>query len=231
MLVDWPAILCPRSGAFAPFVRSLSGGPALDSTEQVQPQLHDKWIAVFEFLLRTSADVLAMRSFVTQMRGKVNSVALPNFDLRAPWAVDAYGVERNAKWARNRGLDGTLYEDSVGLVDSLIVASLNASAAINATTVAFNIATGSAPTPGMQFSLGNRLYAINTVSSAGSVHTCGIWPWLRAAALIDATVNFTSPRCEMRFATDGEGQEAFSGLTGRRYGPVTLRFEEAAPTS
>lgn len=225
-----PSTFKPDSGGFAPFVRSLSSGQALDGTEQIQTQLHDRWTAAFQFSLRSSTQILAMRSFVTQMRGRSNTVALPTFDLRAPWAVDAYGVIQNPKWARSRSLDDTPYEDDAGLVDSLIAATLNASAAINATSVAINIATGSAPSPGMQFSLGNRLYAINSVASVGSVHTCGIWPWLRVAATSGDTVNFTSPKCEMRFATDGEGQDVFSGLTARRFGTVTLRFDEVAPS-
>src|ERR1044072_4311720 len=227
-MLTWDDTLRPISGDYAPFVRSLSGGQSLSGFEQVQPQLHDRWNATFQFNLRTQAQIFAMRAFITQMRGKSNTVALPTFDLRAPWAVDAYGVVHDPKWARSRGLDGTDYEDSAGLVDSLIAATLKASAAINATSVAINVATGSAPTAGMKFSLDNRLYAINSVASVGSVHTCSIWPWLRAGGLAGAAVNFTSAKCEMRFATDGEGQEAFSSLTARRFGMVTLRFEEVA---
>lgn len=230
-MLTWDDTLKPISGGYAPFVRSLSGGQSLSGIEQIQPQLHDRWTATFQFSVRTLAHILSVRSFVTQMRGKYNTVALPTFDLRAPWAVDAYGIVHNAKWARDRSLDGTPYEDSAGLVNSLVDATLNVTAALNATSVEINIATGSAPSAGMMFSLGNRLYAINSVASVGDVHTCEIWPWIREAVTTDTVVNFTSAKCEMRFASDAEGQEVFSGLTARRSGAVTMRFEEVAPTS
>lgn len=113
-----------------------------------------------------------------------------------------------------------------------VVAVLNANAAINATSVDVHVTTGVAPTPGHLFSLGTaRLYTIDSVSAlGGAVYRCEIWPWLRAAASGGDAVNFSTPACEMRLASDAEGAEALRALRLGKWGDVTLRFDEAAPT-
>lgn len=119
---------------------------------------------------------------------------------------------------------------SVG-APAIITATLAASAALRATSVDLFFATGGPPVPGHRFSIGDRLYQVDTVAALGSeTYRLGIWPWLRAAALSSAAANFTTPRCEMRLATDDEGQDAMRALELRRRGPVPLQFNEAAAT-
>lgn len=112
----------------------------------------------------------------------------------------------------------------------VIDARVSGAAAINSPTVDVQFYAGSPPLPGNFFSLGNRLYAINTVTPTGGPNNyrLNIFPWLRAAAVAGDVANFASPACEMRLASDGEGLDTLRGLTLRKLGDVTLSFDEVA---
>lgn len=170
---------------------------------------------------------------LTQLRGRANTVALPAFDSSSkPWAVDAYSRTINPKFARNTLMDGTIYADAAGLIDTLIVSTVAVAAAVNATTVRITMTTGSAPLAGQRFSLGNRLYSIDEVTFvSGVLYDLDIWPWLRAPVSLGAAVNFTSPVCEVRLASDNEGADALRATRLGRFGSVTLNFDEVAVVS
>lgn len=102
-------------------------------------------------------------------------------------------------------------------------------AAINATLLYVHVTTGTAPLAGNYFSIGNRLYTISSVDDLGlGVYGLDIWPWLRAAVAISDPVNFSTPACEMRLASDAEGADTLRSLMLRKYGDVTLSFDEVA---
>jgi hypothetical protein len=228
-MLNFPAGLRPIGGGFAPFAKTNSGGQSLSGFEQVVDSLSDRWTAGFSFKISTSADLLRIRAFILSMRGRANTVALPGFDnSRAPWAV-VNGIAQKPSVMRTRSLDGTAYADAANFNDSLITAFLGGAYPAMATQISISMAKGSAPLPGHLFGLGTRLYSILDVTGSNP-YLCDIWPSLR----VDATtpfVNFTSPVCEMRFATDNEGADALKGLSQLRLGTVTLNFEEAAVTS
>jgi hypothetical protein len=228
-MLAFPAILRPASGGYSPVIKTLSGGQSLSGTEQVVSTLNDRWQASFTFPVRSSDDVLALRAFVTNMRGRVNTVSLPAFDGgRAPWRTDEYGRLITPRSKRNPSLDGTLYADAGNLADTLITASLIGDTAAQATSIEVHIPIGGALKPGHLFSIGSRLYSVLSVTGSGAFYTIGIWPWLRVAAGNSAPINFTSPACEMRFASDGEGADVLKSLSQMRSGAVTLNFDEVA---
>lgn len=116
-----------------------------------------------------------------------------------------------------------------------VTATVNAAAALNATSVDLHFAAGGPPLPGHLFGVGARLYSINTVSSLGAgVYRLNIWPWLRVAfgggegATFCVPGNCFAPVCEMRLASDQEGAEALMALDLLRFGTVTVRFDEAS---
>lgn len=232
-MMAWPAVLKPINGSFAPFVRSLSGGQSLSGFEQVQPQLHDRWGAEFMFAVRNSEQLLAMRSMLTALRGRAGTISVPSFfdraRERAPWPDNAYDAPLTPNYLRRKRLDESSFADTQNLYDGLIIAQLVAPAAINATTVSVFIVRGGTPRPGQRFSIGSRLYEITAATLAsGTTYTLAIWPWLRAAAGTLESVNFSSPVCEMRLASDGEGVDALRSLTLGRFADVTLQFDEVA---
>lgn len=226
-MLIFPSRLRPTAGGFINFAKTLSGGQSLSGIEQVTSTMNDRWQASFRFPVRTDVDLLELRAYVISMRGRANTVALPMFDLaRAPWAVNAYGIKLTPRVMRNPALDGTPFADPAYLRDSLIDASLTQSSDVNDTEVAIEMKFGSAPKVGHFFSLGTRGYSIQSVTGAGP-YVVEVWPWLRVAVPADTAVNFTSPVCEMRFATDGEGADVFKSLDLLRVGSLTLNFDEA----
>lgn len=233
-MLAWDSTLPkPNDGGYSPSVRSVSGGQSLSGFEQVQTQQLDRWAAQFSWFLRTPAQIAKFGAMLTRCRGRANSIGLPMFDRSsAPWVVDTYGRTHNPKFARDKNLDGTVYADASDLIDDLIVSSVAVAGAVNATTLRIAMTTGSAPLPGHRFSIGNRLYAINTATFvSGVLYDLEIWPWLRAAVSVSAVVNFTSPLCEMRLASDNEGADALRAMKLRRSGPITLNFDEVAVVS
>ena len=223
----------PFDGGYSPSVRSLSGGQSLSGFEQIQTQQLDRWMASFSFSLNNTVHVRRMRAMLTQLRGRANTVALPSFDATSkPWVVDTYGRTHDPKFARDKSLDDTVYADDAGLIDDLIASSVAVAAAVNATTFRIAMTTGSAPLAGQRFSLGNRLYSIDEVTFvSGVLYDLDIWPWLRVAASVSDVVNFTSPVCEMRLASDNEGADALRALRLGRFGSITLNFDEVAVVS
>lgn len=228
-MLTWNPVLKPSGGGFAPYNRTLGGGPALNSDfEQVVPQQAQRWRASLHLSVRSTEQIFALREMVMSLEGRANTIAVPAFDrARAPWAVDQWGRAINPRFARQRSLDGTPFQDAAGLVDGLVTARLNTAASLRADQVAINVVTGTAPLVGMYFSIGNRLHVIKSiVSVAGTVSTVKIWPLLRADVAATAPVNFTSPTCEMRFQTDDQGQDILSALDLFKFGSGTLAFEE-----
>lgn len=199
-MLSWPSDLpLPFDGGFAPFVRSLSGGQSLSGIEQVQPQLHDRWQASFAYHINTDARVLALRGLLFAARGRANTIALPAVEL------------------------------SAGIAKSNVTgATVQTNAALNATSVDIHVGAG-VPKVGNLFSTPTaKLYGIQAVTAlGGNVYRCTIWPWLRAALTATTALEFASPVCEMRFASDEEGADALKTLHLGRFGDVTLRFDEA----
>lgn len=228
-MLTWNPVLKPSGGGFAPYNRTLGGGPALNSDfEQVVPQQAQRWRASVRLSVSTTEQIFALREMVTNLEGRANTIAVPAFDRsRAPWAVNDKGQTVNPKLVRQRSLDGTIYADPPDLIDGLILAKLNANASLRDSQVAINVVTGSAPQVGMYFSIGSRLHAIKAiVSTAGTVSTVKIWPLLRADVAASTPVNFTSPTCEMRFQTDDQCQDILSALDLFKFGTGTIAFEE-----
>lgn len=229
-MLTFPAGLRPIAGGFAQNIKTLGGGVSLTGFEQVVSSTNERWLASYKFPFNRNDRVLALRAFILSMRGRGNSVALPMFDNnRAPWQI-LRGIAQTPAVARSRRLDGTPYADAANINDTLIIASLAAPAAVLEPRLSITVTKGSAPQPGQLFGVGPRGYAILSVTGSGP-YTVEIWPTMRIAAGAGTNVNFTSPTCEMRFATDGEGADALKALDVLKFGTVTLNFDEAAVIS
>lgn len=226
-MLTFPSLLLPNAGGYVANPKTISGGQSIGGLEQVVTSLNDRWAASYRFPANRNDRILALRAFILGMRGRSGTVALPAFDKsRAPWPL-VNGVAQTPKIRRRPTLDGTPYADPPSLVDQLIIARTAAAAAAMDIQLTIAMTLGSAPQPGHLFSLGTRLYAVTSVAGAGPF-VCGIWPSLRFDAAASTVVNFTSPVCEMRFSSDGEGADAMKALDQLRFGAVTLNFDEAA---
>lgn len=228
-MLAFPAALRPTAGGYAQNPKTLSGGQSLSGLEQIASTMSDRWQASFKFPFNRGDRILALRAFIIGMGGRLNAVALPTFSLRAPWPV-VRGIAQTPKVKRDRALDGTPFADPANFNDTLIRAALADDASAMDVSVSVAMTLGSAPLPGHLFSLGTRLYAIISVTGSGP-YDCGIWPPLRLDAAAGLNVNFTSPTCEMRFASDAEGADALKTLDQFKFGVVTFNFDEASVTS
>jgi hypothetical protein len=196
----------------------------------VTSSLADRWQASFTFRIRNQDTLFALRSLLFGLRGRSGTVLLPTFDRHAPWAVDDYGRTISPGFIRRRVLDGTPYADPESIVDTLIAARVTVAAAMQATSLRVQITKGGTPLAGHLFAIGSRVYGIESVAAVGAgIYALGIWPWLRADVAANTAVNFTSPACEMRLTSDGEGADALKALDVLKFATVTLNFDEAAP--
>jgi hypothetical protein len=232
-MIVWPSTLKPTNGGFGQLLRSLSGGPTLSGFEQVVPQMTDRWQARYQIPLRNRDQMLAMRAMLGNLRGRTGTIALPAYENRyAPWYVDQFGRRHTPRFVRTRALDGSVYADPANLNDTLISATVRDAAAQAATWVVIRMTAGAAPQPGNRFSINARLYEISTVMVVGAAdYHCSIWPWLRFATTGGTVADFTTPVCEMRLASDDQGQDALQSLDVMKYASPVLQFEEAAPVT
>lgn len=232
-MLTWNPLLKPSGGGFAPYNRTLGGGPALNSDwEQVVPQQAQRWRASIRLPVNTTEQIFALREMIFGLEGRANTIAVPAFDrARAPWAVDREGRIRNPSFVRRRSLDGGPFADAPNLIDSLITARVDLDAALRASQIIINVTQGSAPQVGMYFSIGTRLHMIKKIDGVdGKRYALNIWPLLRDDVVRGTPVNFTSPVCEMRFQTDDQGQDILSALDLFKFGAGTLAFEEVPAT-
>lgn len=225
--IAWPALLKPLSFGFWLENSDQSGGVSMLGNEQFVASPGQRWRASMAVNIRSNEQILALRSLLAQLDGRFNDVLLPGFDgKRLSWPVDSEtGVSLKPRNTRDRTLDGTAYEDPEIPSESQITATLNASAALRATTIAINVAQGGTPLAGQRVGIASRLYELATiVSTVGTVTTATIRPPLRAAASSGASVLFTRPVCLMKLLN---GSEALTRLESMRFANVDLQFQES----
>lgn len=222
----WPAPLKPSDVLFALQNQSRSGGLALSGVEQVVTSFAARWRASIRVRVRSDAQILAARAFVSRLGGRVGTALVPAFDTRrASWPVDAWGRTLHPGFTRDRTLDGTAYEDPSIPDESAIDATVDSATALGALQISINVSQGEPPLAGQYFGVGNYLHLITeVVDSTGDVHTVNFVPRLRAAVSGGAAVTFTRPVSEMRLLTDDSGTLALRHL---RFGDLDLEFVEA----
>jgi hypothetical protein len=162
-MLTWPAILAARDGGYSMFVRSLSGGQALSGSEQVQPQLHDRWDAQFAFPLHGRQDRKeALRALLFGLRGRANTVLLPDFDLfgvpRGPLAMTVEDPVFVQRWP---AFAGTVREYAA-------LADVTGTLVVAANGVVTFTPDGRAPRAGEYLTLAGVRHRILTASAAGA---------------------------------------------------------------
>lgn len=208
---DWPVHLRPRRVRFRPENQSRSGGLSTLGNEQVTVAPSARWRASLTLPAVNERTILAWRAFVGAMDGRAGTVLVPNFD--AFTARDGQG--RRLRSYPSYGWGGDLEQDGVafnlsgwGIDDSVVHATLAASAALNATQISVNYAEGiDGVRPGQYFGIGNRLHIVTQTWQVDDDSPTQIRfrPWLRAAVPSGTKVIIENPLCLMRFADDMTG--------------------------
>lgn len=225
-LLNWPAALTPGMVEFFVDARNRGGGPSLSGREQVVDSLASVWRATLgDIAVNSRAQLFAARALVAALSGRRNPILVPTFERgRAPFPVDRYGRTLNARTLRTPSLDGTAYADPISLLDDQVRAEVAVGGAQFGQEISIRMLAGSAPQAGHYFGVGQFLHLITrVVSTAGAVTAVECAPAFRAAIPAGAIVNFTSPVCRMRLASDDQGRLP---LRLNRHGMLALEFIE-----
>lgn len=184
----WPSSLLPARVMFHPEIPSASGGPSFTGFEQPVISSAGRWKARLTFPIKVAVGasprrrILAARQMVAFMKGRANAIQIGPFDENTPPFITGTGGSTTA--------------------------TLAASVAVDALTA--NVTSNKTISAGMYFGIGtDELYLIDSViGSAPFILT--FWPPMRAAHSSGVSVNFDTPTCLMRNATDDSGMLEFT---------------------
>ena len=187
MTIAWPRnMLIPTTGGSPVYVpRTVSGPTSVSGFRQSVASDAGGWqVTLGGILIRTRADLLKWNELAVLLEGRLNPVLVPVF-------------------SRKPGPDPFFSDETGHDTDAPVEATVSGAAALRATTMAVNVAYGGALVPGMDFSIGERLYRVRSiVSVVGSVTTVTIRPGLRVALSGGETAEFNAPVVKCRLADD-----------------------------
>ena len=227
MTIMWPdKVLPPQNVNFDIAPRTLAGPSSISGYTQVVASDAGLWKATFGNVVVNRRDrVLTFRAIAVLLEGRLNPILVPrchayqpnpgNADSLAPGFYD--GVPHS---------DGTFFSDGTGYVGSTFSATIRFNLAIRAVSLVLDIeAGGGTIQPGQDFSIGERMYRVRSVTySSSATATVAFRPPLREAVAAGTSVNFDKPVCRMRLASDDEMNLE---LQLRRFGAPTVNFIEA----
>ncbi|KMO15767.1 hypothetical protein [Methylobacterium indicum] len=219
-----PPVLEARSVAWMLRNTSRGGGASTTGQEQVVASPTGRWTASVTFNVFSGGEdaaVLAYRSLIR--RGRSAVFAVPQYDDRGPGSYAGLSLPRQGV----PHSDDSPFADGFGYSQRLASASFAGPVALNATQMQIVIGTGLILTEGMRFSTpDHRLYEIDEVLGwdGGNHWAVSIAPWTRAAYATGTELNFDTPLCRMRLATDDTGMLSVST---RSLSNPTIEFVEA----
>ena len=229
----WPwRLLLPSSQRTRLSNQSVSGGISIaGNTQTAVTSGGGHWLAdLSQIILYDEIHVKAARAWSALLDGGATQFILPLADLSMaprPIVSGAYVLPTQPTITLT-----DFFNNPVGFASTLISATAIGAAALRASSIVINIATGSAPIGGEHFSInhptkGWRLYRIAQVTgTAGSQYTCTIRPPLREAMSGGEAIEFDVPRCTMKLVASKA--EAFDpDVTFGRRGRIDASFEEA----
>ncbi len=215
----WPVdVLRPQNVAWNIAPRSLRGPTSVSGVTQVVASDAGVWKATFSNVaIRNRTEVLAFRGIAVKLEGMLNPILVPR--------CGAYQPEPG---------------DNLAYPDARAASPANAGAVSLSVT---NITLKSTIVAGQDFSIGERMYRVRSVdyTDGFSSHEDGALfsddsgyladgevsltfrPKLRDAVALNAVLNFRSPVCRMRLATDNEMDLE---LQLHRFGAPTVTFVE-----
>ena len=198
----WPLdTLPPRKLQFNLASRSLSGPPAVSGAVQAVSSDAGIWQATYDAIpVHGPQRVKLWRGLSQLLEGRLRSILVPVSNRYQP-IPEAY----RPLIAPAPHSDHTFLGDGTGYVSQIIEASLASSVALRAVSASINIQYSDHLEPGQDFSIGERLYRIRTVTyTSDATATITFRPPLREPAVAGTRLEFDHPICRMRLATDRE---------------------------
>lgn len=210
MTLYWPNTVLKAQSVGAPFLapRTMSGAAALSGRTQVSSTDAGVWFYSMKSIpVHDRNTVLTWRAVDALLEGRLTPINVPlmGYELNfAPYAVD---LDYTSLLAPVPYSDDAYFSDGSGFVGGIASVSTTGSAALRATS--FTVSVGYAPTlqPGMIFSIvhptkGNRWYKVKSFNEDTGSMT--FRPPLREAISSLTILNFDTPTCRMRLASDTE---------------------------
>lgn len=181
--------------------------------------------------LRTADHVRAWRALAAICDGGVQPIIVPMCDKRHMPAPLVNGIPLYSLDDVPHS-DNSPFSDDTEYASDVIEATLNAVAALRATSITINMIAGGDLMGGEYFSIDHetlrwRLYRLRTVLDNGDgTWACTIRPPLRAAVAADTPLQFDRPKCVMRLAS-ADAMDLM--LEQRKRAHPSVSFIEAFP--
>jgi hypothetical protein len=217
---------------------SRSGGLTIFGTEQVVQSSSDFWAANVTLKVRKREQILAYRALQAQSYGRATEWLIPVPISAGIFAQTRFVVQNFPEASFSAEFSPEFLEEDIRTTVTRIpyphiTGKVSGTAVNGATSLNFTMDDSGirggvhndpwVPVPGVYFSIGSRLYLIATVSKAGNIYTATFVPKLRTTANVNATIEFSQPKCLMRLAQDNIGQMNLDML---KFSDVSLSFVE-----
>lgn len=223
MTIRWPeTVLRPQTVAFDIAPRSIAGGASVAGNTQVVSSGAGIWVTQFNnVVVNNRQSVIAWRAVQTLLEGRVGTILVPRCSDYQPIYGDSNDLGLVSAVPHS---DGTYFSDDAGYIGSGSSVTASAGAAVGATSMSFAIAYAGTIQPGQDFSIGERMYRLKTVTyTSASAASVTFSPPLRDAVVSGDIVEFDDPVCRMRLASDNEMDLI---LDGRKFSAPSVRFVE-----
>lgn len=220
-MIIWPKeILKPQKISVDIAPRSLRSTSSSSGFMQVVSNSAGIWRAEFsEIPIYTPEMVKLWRAISNKAEGMLNSILMPVFECydRIPAPVSQQEFENKYVFHD----DDTTHDDETPFESQFVEVVTTQEAVAGDVVLNIEIIASKELEPGQRFSIDNRLYEINTVVSDTQIK---VRPPLRENVEIGKELNFDSPVCEMKLATDNE---MWLPLNFNRQSFPTIRFIES----
>jgi hypothetical protein len=222
MAILWPCgLLTPTNVAWNIAPRTLAAPASVSGLTQVVATDAGIWVAKFDAIPVKSRDaILTFRAIATLLEGRLGQVLVPRC---AAWGPRATGTDSDLLDMVPHS-DETFFSDDTGYVGRANSIHAAAPAAVRATGITVTIIYGGLIEPGQDFSIGERMYRVRTVTYVNATTaTLTFRPPLREAVTTGTALEFDDPICRMRLASD----DAMNlDLAMHKYGVPTVTFLE-----
>jgi len=199
----WPrSVLKPKRDPFNIAPRTLAGPSSVSGVTQVTASDAGIWKATFSDIIirRGSPSVLAFRAIANLLEGRLRPILVPRCCAYQPFDPGGNGAADKVPHSDTSPFsDGGLYRSRS------IDIRLTSNIPLRGTTANISLVTAGQLQPGMDFSIGERMYRIRTVQMTGTnTATITFRPPAREAAPAGSEMEFDYPVCRMRLASDSE---------------------------
>lgn len=222
-MLTWPCkLLVPQNVAWDIASRTLAAPASVSGLTQVVATDAGIWKATYDqVIIRNREQVLAFRAIATLLEGRIGAIVVPRCHAYQPLPDGFTG----GLYDQVPHSDEALHSDNSGyVIDASTSVELTGIINPRDTTATIRINYGGRIEPGQDFSIGQRMYRIRTVTYTSATNaTITFRPPAREKTLANDPLEFDEPVCRMRLATDSAMD---LDLAMHRFGSPTVTFLE-----